>query len=210
MEQDITDKNSDIQKTRKALAVLGLLVGLVVILVIAIFAFDKIVNFIRGKTQYTINTNIPKQDPKPKNIECERFYSLEQAIKNIDIACGLNLSGKQLSTLPKDVLLLKRLYQIILDNNKFTTIPQELSTLPNLYEIDMSNNNISEVPTYIIEFKPLQRLDIQNNKLTTLPDMSELKNLNYLDISGNNISQAEYQKIKAMFVGRPQPVEIIY
>lgn len=210
MENDITEKNSDIQKTRKVLTVLGLLIGLVVILVIAIFSFDKTVDFMRGKRQYTVNNNIPKQEPKPKDIVCERFYSLDEAVKNVDVACGINLSNKKLSSLSKDILLLKNLNQIIIDKNNFTTVPKELSALPALYEIDLSENQIKSVPDYISEFKPLQRLDLQNNQLTTLPDMSMLENLNYLDISDNNISQAEYQKIKAMFNGKAQPVEIIY
>jgi len=175
----------------------------------SIIFFDKIESIFKKNPSSTPKPQESAGVPPPKSdIVCKQFQDLTEALNDLGAACILDLSGKNLTTVPQDVLKLKNLNQIILNDNNFTQIPQELATLPNLYEVDITNNNLSAVPEYITSFTPLQRLDLSNNNITTLPDMQSLKNLNYLILRGNNIGENEKMRIKDMFVNREEPVII--
>lgn len=72
------------------------------------------------------------------------YRSLEEALKEPDKVCYLDLSKKNLTKLSPDVLKLKNLNTLWLNFNKLTTIPVELSVLENLESIDLTGNPLDE------------------------------------------------------------------
>ena len=82
---------------------------------------------------------------------------------------NLDLSGKNLTEIPRWVFEIRTLQELDLSNNK-------LETLPNSFD----NNNI----------KFISRLNLSNNKLSSLPDsLKKLQLLRVLDISGNQFTK---------------------
>lgn len=110
------------------------------------------------------NNNTASSDAY-KDVTCVRFTSVEEALKYIDKACVLDLSGQNLTTLPKDVLSLTKLSEIDLSNNSFTTFPKELLTLNNIMSINLTSNNISTLPVEILTNKTLQSINVSKNPI---------------------------------------------
>ncbi len=116
--------------------------------------------------------------PIPPPLVCKNFVNLTEALNHVDIACGLNLSGRGLTQIPADVYKLTKLNDLNLSNNKLTTLPVELLTsFPRLYSLDLSGNHISTISA---QAKPLPSV-LQNLKL-----------------QGNNISPADQTKLKQL------------
>lgn len=130
------------------------------------------------EAQATLNSEIPQK------IICKNFSDLEEALKNVDIACGLDLSGKGLTSVPPEVFKLSKLNELNLSRNNIATFSAELLNLPGLYSLDLSDNKITEVSA-ALEEKLNQvsgsRIPLQSLKLT-----------------GNNIGILEQSKIKQL------------
>ncbi len=136
------------------------------------------------------------QDNSASDITCKKFDDISEAIRNIKIACTLDLSNQNLSTLPNEILLLKNLYFIGLINNEFSEFPQILTEIDTLITIGLSENRITNIPATIGELKNLQRLDLSRNRISTLPNgISKLSSLNYLILTGNPIGKEEQNRI---------------
>ena len=112
-------------------------------------------------------------------ITCKKFSSLEEALENKDLACGLDLSSNGLKEFPKDILKLTKLNDLNLSNNKLESLPKELFEMPLLMSINLSSNNIINLPTMteskkteytkdkkILLNQALQVIDLRNNKVT--------------------------------------------
>lgn len=148
---------------------------LIVIVAITIFLYA-----INGKTLLTKQKNTIKPTPyvpktseekkmaanlKKYGVVCRRFTSLDEALKTPEIACVLDLSKKNLSSLPGDV-----------------------TKLVSLNTINLSNNNFTEFPPQLLEAPTLVAIDLTDNKLTATPNVSKLKNLQFLILKGNPIT----------------------
>ncbi len=197
--------------SKKPLVLLIVLVILIIVGVVSFVLFNKTTNPVMDNSQMEKSgESVVREDKIPSNMECMVFDDVDEAIRHVDIACGLNLSGKNLSSLSKEVTQLKNLNWLILNNNNFTTIPKELASLPSLVEIDLADNDISEIPSYISEFKALQSIRLNNNKLSSLSGIENVKTINYIDVSGNNISQSNIDALNKAFADRVSPVEIVF
>ncbi|MCX7192520.1 MAG: leucine-rich repeat-containing protein kinase family protein [Proteobacteria bacterium] len=146
-------------------------------------------------------------------------------ITRLDLSCGLaqfpdeiydlaesleilNLSGNALSTLPDDLLRLKKLRVIFCSDNQFTEVPKVLGQCPKLEMIGFKSNKINilhaeslpvalrwliltdnqlgELPAELGRCTRLQKLMLAGNRLQHLPDeMAACLKLELLRISAN-------------------------
>ncbi len=95
---------------------------------------------------------------------CKRFTSIESALKEIEVACVLDLTDQSLNSLPEDIKDLTSLKQIILRGNRFTEFPAILLTLNELNSIDISNNMLKSLPA--INNRNIRTIIIADNKFT--------------------------------------------
>lgn len=122
-------------------------------------------------------TNIQKKSPstiairKPDLIKvnstvvCAKFDTLEDALFNSDKACVLDLSGQNLTTVPKDVYKLSKLTEIDLSNNNLTEFPYDLLSVKNIMSINLANNKISTIKAGTIIPGTIQILKLEGNNL---------------------------------------------
>ena len=77
----------------------------------------------------------------------------------------LDLSFKQLQTLPDDIAILTDLEELNLEFNELTTLPNEISTIKTLKKVYLNNNQLSALPKDFSKLKNLKYLDLRNNKI---------------------------------------------
>ncbi|MBU3012386.1 leucine-rich repeat-containing serine/threonine-protein kinase [Polaribacter vadi] len=101
----------------------------------------------------------------------------------------LDLSDNNLSVLPNDIIILKKLKIVFFENNKFTEFPSVLAQLPLLSMIGFKSNQIHTVPEN--SFPPLLRwLILTNNKIKKLPkSMGDCQFLQKFPVAGNLIEE---------------------
>ena len=195
--------------------ILGGLIVLILLIIGAIFFFDNIKELVikspnlpeTKNTTYSPITSGPLPTLNPK-VTCARFKNIEQALKYPVQTCILDLTGQNLSALPKDLSSLVHLTTIILNNNKFEEFPPQLLTLTQLVEIDMANNMITKLPEDISKLKKLEKLDLSNNKLTSLPNNSDyLNSIGSFLLVGNNINTADRKRVRALYK-TPPPINL--
>ncbi|MDI9395672.1 MAG: COR domain-containing protein [Euryarchaeota archaeon] len=125
-------------------------------------------------------------------------------------ATTLDLSFKELSSLPPEIKELKNLKELYISNNQLSSLPPEIKELKNLTKLYIFNNQLSSLPPEIKELKNLTKLDISNNQLSSLPpEIKELKNLTELNISSNQLSSlppeiAELKNLTELYISNNQ------
>lgn len=113
----------------------------------------------------------------------KEIYQLAETLEILD------LSNNNLSTLPNDILQLKKLKIVFFENNKFTEFPKILAKLPALSMIGFKSNQIDTIPENA--FPPLLRwLILTNNKLQKLPkSIGDCTLLQKFTVAGNSIEE---------------------
>ncbi|ADL56270.1 leucine-rich repeat-containing protein kinase family protein [Gallionella capsiferriformans] len=146
-------------------------------------------------------------------------------ITRLDLSCGLsefppeifelaetleilNLSGNALSSLPDDLMRLKKLRVIFCSDNQFTEVPEVLGRCPGLEMVGfkanqisrlsaaslppalrwliLTDNRLSELPAELGRCSRLQKLMLAGNRLQSLPEtMAACRQLELLRISAN-------------------------
>ena len=102
----------------------------------------------------------------------------------------LDLSNKEIKTLPSEIYLLSRVQKLNLSNNLLTTLPSEIGNLTGLYNLDLRNNRIVSLPQGIENLSNLRILNISNNQLANLPaTISHIPKIWELDLSDNSFSK---------------------
>ncbi|KAF3567572.1 hypothetical protein DY000_02017244 [Brassica cretica] len=118
--------------------------------------------------------------------------SLSSVSFNFPYLQSLDLSGNYFfGPLPDSLSNLTRLTSLYLSGNSFSgSVPDSLGSMPAVEELLLDNNRLSgSVPASFNNLSSLKRLEIQLNNISgEFPDLSSLKNLNYLDASDNRIS----------------------
>lgn len=183
-----------------------------VVIVLGTFIYSKV--RIPQPIQQPVNQSVNQSVDKVASIEatpavvCKRFTSLEEALKEPNIACVLDLSGQGLSSVPNDIKELTKLNEISLANNKLTEFPMALTTLHDIRVIDLSDNQISQVPKEIGNLRNLYSIDLSNNKVTSFPIEEFLTpppgekvtqaSISVLKIKGTLVSALEKNRIKEL------------
>ena len=105
-------------------------------------------------------------------------------------ATVLNLSGLELTTVPKELGQLANLTAFNLSHNQLTEVPKELGQLANLTELDLSHNQLTEGPNKLGQLSNLTVFNLSHNQLTEVPkELAQLANLMALDLSRNQLTE---------------------
>lgn len=110
-------------------------------------------------------------------------YSLGElkALKRLEVRCT------QVTSVPKEIVLLSNLLILIIDNNyQLTCVPKEIGLLHNLECLGLDSNQLTSIPKEIGLLSNLIDLYLENNHLKTIPnEICELSGLNRLYFSNN-------------------------
>lgn len=87
---------------------------------------------------------------------------------------SLDASGRQLTTLPDDILSQTSLTSLNLSNNQLTTLPDDFAQLTRLETLNIENNRLEHVPDGLKRMTWLKSLDISNNRIPDA-EITELK-----------------------------------
>jgi Leucine-rich repeat (LRR) protein/GTPase SAR1 family protein len=102
---------------------------------------------------------------------------------------SLDLSYKNLSKLPPEILELTSLQELNLSGNRLTALPPEISQLTNLQELNLNRNQLTALPPEISQLTNLQSLRLDGNQLTVLPpEFARLTNLQTLWLDNNRLT----------------------
>lgn len=101
----------------------------------------------------------------------------------------LDLSDNQLTTLPNELVKLKKLKIIFASNNLFTALPEALGGCESLEMIGFKSNQIHQVSARSLPAK-LRWLILTDNCIETLPDsLGERPRLQKLALAGNRLTK---------------------
>jgi hypothetical protein len=102
----------------------------------------------------------------------------------------LDLSGRNLASVPDWAHQLAGLRELRLCDNKITRLPAEIAGLAELEILDLSNNELTAVPAALGELRRLRFLDLSDNMLDGLPDeLSGLSGLRSLILDRNRLTE---------------------
>ncbi len=104
----------------------------------------------------------------------------------------LDLSTKNLTTIPREITLFTGLQILFLYNNQITVLPQRIfDQLNQLQQLGLRNNQITVLPQHIFAgLNQLRMLDLGNNQITVLPQhiFAGLNQLRVLSLDNNQIT----------------------
>ncbi|MCP4611866.1 MAG: GTP-binding protein [Planctomycetes bacterium] len=126
---------------------------------------------------------------KELNLSYRDITSLPAEIGWLENLTILDLWGNQLSSLPAEIGNLINLKKIWLSENILRSLPPEIGNLKNLTKLDLSTNKLSNLPPEISTLKNLTHVWLDGNKFTDISAFMGLKKLQLLDICNNQISE---------------------
>ncbi|MDV3351612.1 COR domain-containing protein [Leptothoe sp. LEGE 181152] len=101
----------------------------------------------------------------------------------------LDLSGLELTSVPKELGQLTNLTRLYLSQNQLTSVPKELGQLTNLMVLYLSQNQLTSMPKELGQLTNLMVLYLSQNQLTSVPkELRQLVNLTWLDLSQNQLT----------------------
>ena len=145
---------------------LKVFVTLIIIVSVAVvsgsFLYTKFNQPQKPQDKVQNQTLLPSSPP----VVCKRFTNLGESLKNIEIACVLDLSKQNLTYLPGSILKLKNLTDLSLKNNKLSMFPTVIFNMQSLQHLDISDNQLIDLPPQLFLFKNLKSLDLAGNNLS--------------------------------------------
>ncbi|MBP9749332.1 MAG: leucine-rich repeat domain-containing protein [Candidatus Pacebacteria bacterium] len=138
----------------------------------------------------------PKTEPQKEAVP-EKIPEVAPEVG--DVVATLNMSNKELTTLPRNLFERTDLVILNLSHNALTgAMPAEIRHLKALTWLDLSYNQFTGVPAEIGQLSNLRHLDLSHNNLTGLPhELGNLQKLEVLDLTGNRCSPEDIATIRA-------------
>jgi len=139
--------------------------------------------------------------------------SLPETIGELVELTELDLSFNKLLNLPKEVRNLINLRRLDLRYNQFLTFPEEIKDLKNLRSIHLGANQLTTIPSFVENFENLESLKIWYNHILIFPiEVCKLTNLIELNLAYNQLKSLP-QQIKDLkhlkrlnLTGNPLPI----
>ncbi|KAF3704686.1 Leucine-rich repeat-containing protein 18 Testis-specific LRR protein [Channa argus] len=127
----------------------------------------------------------PKQ-PKTKTISLKMAQSCIEL--SLDGIRRLDLSFKEITTVPKCIQKLCAMDELDLSRNLIRKIPDFIDQFTSITVLDLHSNYLEELPVVIGRLQTLLVLNLCNNRLTSLPDeLGLLKKLHTLNLGINQL-----------------------
>ncbi|CAD0009385.1 leucine-rich repeat domain-containing protein [Flavobacterium salmonis] len=105
---------------------------------------------------------------------------------------SLNLSGQNLTEIPKEIFELRNLKNLSLKENQIMEIPKEIKNLAELTLLSIGQNQLKDLPAEFFELKNLENLSLKKNKLKVISNrFGSFKKLQTLSLIGNEIEIIE-------------------
>ncbi len=115
--------------------------------------------------------------------------SLQDCQGDVTLLQVLDLSGNQLSTVPRGIEYLAEVRELNLNGNRLADLPPNIGDLKGLRRLTLWRNQLITLPDEIKDLPLLEKLDLTDNHLTTLPDgLCRLPHLRRLDLHKNFLS----------------------
>ncbi|HJQ67827.1 MAG TPA: COR domain-containing protein [Blastocatellia bacterium] len=140
------------------------------------------------------------------DLSSKELTSLPPEIAKLTNLTFLNLSGNQLKSLPPEIAGLRSLTYLDLGNNHLTSLPPEVGKLANLTFLNLSYNQLRSLPPKIVNLTKLIHLYYHGNQLTSLPlEIIKLSNLERLGLGHNQLTSlppeiAELTNLRDVFL----------
>lgn len=129
-----------------------------------------------------------KDRSKKLDLSRKNLGSLPSTIGKLQHLTWLDLSDNSLSYLPSEISQLKNLNWLYLGGNQLSLIPAAVGDIQGLSLLNLSRNRLKSLPLKLGNLKNLTELDLSRNKFTTLPSgITKLSSLTWLDLSGNRL-----------------------
>ncbi len=129
-------------------------------------------------------------------------------------ATFLDLSNKNIKTIPLGIANLTNLTTLYLYKNQITKIPEAIANLTNLTKLTLSDNQITEIPDAIANLTNLTELYLDFNQITEIPDaIANLTKLTTLYLDNNQITEiseaiANLTNLTTLYLSNNQITEI--
>jgi len=98
------------------------------------------------------------------NLSNRELSSLPPGIEELIHLKELNISQNKLSQLPSSFKALKNLEKLDCSHNELKTLPEELKQLSKLETIDISDNWLEKIPACILQLEKLDKLNLLENR----------------------------------------------
>ena len=138
-----------------------------------------------------VEANLQQRNIRPDEVTDLIFYKCDltqvpdwvgEKMPNLT---DLDIGGNKVKKLPATIERLTKLTNIKANDNKITEIPSFLSKLPELRFVNFSGNKLKNISKSSLNLPKLRFLDLADNQISTLPDLSGLKNLSGLRLEHN-------------------------
>ena len=101
----------------------------------------------------------------------------------------LNLQGKNITVIPKDIGQLTGLKALRLDSNSIASLPPEIENCSSLRFLSIAKNKLTGLPSEIGKLKSLTNLNVSQNVIAALPDsIGKCSSLGTIKLQDNQLT----------------------
>ena len=119
----------------------------------------------------------------------KELLSIPKELGKLKYLMHLDLNNNGLTSIPPELGQLTTLVNAFLDNNQLTSVPMDLGRLTNLMVLYLHNNQLTSVPRELGQLKNLMGLRLYHNQLTSIPaELGKLTNLTELYLHNNQLT----------------------